>query len=384
MLHVVLYRYFALSTKACCRTSRQKGTTRVFTLTEDTPLPKQSLVLNVTDNKKQLIKLIVDRLCEMQPPLDTDVVITGPDPQPVHMGSGLKEPPLHHEEADVLMAFHVINEASSGHTAIKVISDDTDVLVILAHHIHKQTGALSGDLALFVESCSSGPGHNVISVNDVVRKHQKIMPNLLAAHALTGCDTVSSFSGIGKASTLKTLPKFTGQLKLGNLTASTEEVTDSCLEFVCLLYGEETTISLNTVRANCFKKRISGKRHLPPKLSSLPPTMAPFRVHCQRANYQVALWEAADDPTPPCLDPLDYGFQLKQSTLCPTFGLESQLPAPDEVLNLVSCSCKTGCISTQCTCTKMSLTCTVFCKCQGSIECYNPATVSTNSSEQDS
>jgi hypothetical protein len=83
VLHVVFDRYFELSTKACCRTGRQKGNSRVFDLTEDTPLPKQSLALNVTDNKKQLIKLIVDRLCAMQPPLGTDVVITGPDPQPV-------------------------------------------------------------------------------------------------------------------------------------------------------------------------------------------------------------------------------------------------------------------------------------------------------------
>ena len=88
---------------------------------------KSSLVLNVTDNKKQPIKLIVERLCAMQPPLDTDVVITGSDAQSVHMGSGVKEPPLYHEEADVLMVGRFINEASAGHTNIKVISDDTDV-----------------------------------------------------------------------------------------------------------------------------------------------------------------------------------------------------------------------------------------------------------------
>ncbi|KAL8582263.1 hypothetical protein ACOMHN_037020 [Nucella lapillus] len=378
VLHVVFDRYFELSTKVCCRTSRQKGNSRVFTLTEDTPLPKQSLVLNMTYNKKQLIQLIVDRLCAMQPPLGTDVVITGSDPQPVHMGSG---PPLHHEEADVLMACHIINEASSGHTTIKIISDDTDVLVILAHHMHKQTGGLSNHVALFMESCSSG--HNVICVNDVISSHQNIMPNLLAAHALTVCDTVSSFSGIGKASVLKTLTKFSGQFKFGNLTASAEEVTESCLQFVCLLYGEESAISLNTVRANCFKRNILGKRHLAPKLSSLPPTMAPFHAHCQRANYQVALWEAAGEPTPPHLDPLNYGYEVKQSTLCPAFGLENQLPAPPSVLNLVSCSCKTGCSSAQCTYTKMSLTCTVFYKCKGSSECRNPVTVSIDPEEQD-
>jgi hypothetical protein len=353
----------------------------VFSLTEDTPLPKQSLLLTVTDNKKQLIELIVDRLCAMQHPVGTDVVITGPDPQPVHMGSGLKETSLDHEEADVLMACHVINEASSGHTNIKVISDDTDVLIILAHHLHKQTHGLSNNVVLCMESCSAG--HNVISVNGVISSHQNIMPNLLAAHALTGCDTVSSFSGIGKASVLKKLAKFNGHFKLGNLKATAEEVTESCLQFVCLLYGEESAINLNTVRANCFKKKIAGKRHLPPKLSSLPPTMASFHVHCQRAHYQVVLWQAAGEPTPTPLDPLQYGYEVKQSTLCPAFGVDSQLPAPHEVLNLVSCSCKTGCSTAQCTCTKLSLTCTAFCKCKGSSKCRNPVTVSIDLEEQD-
>ncbi|KAL8594948.1 hypothetical protein ACOMHN_038745 [Nucella lapillus] len=160
-------------------------------------------------------------------------------------------------------------------------------------------------------------------------------------------------------------------------------MTESCLQFVCLMYGEESAISLNTVRANSFKRKILGKRHLAPKLSSLPPTMAPFNAHCQRANYQVALWEAAGEPTPPHLDPLNYGYEVKQCTLCPAFGLENQLPAPPSVLNLVSCSCKTGCSSAQCTCTKMSLTCTVFCKCKGSSECLNPVTVSIDPEEQD-
>ena len=90
---------------------------------------------------------------------------------------------MHHEETDVLMACHGISEASSGHTTIKVISDDSDVLVILAHHMHKQTGGLSSHVALSMESCSSN--HIVISVNDVISSHQNIMSNLLAAHVLT-------------------------------------------------------------------------------------------------------------------------------------------------------------------------------------------------------
>ena len=52
VLHIVFDRYFALSTKAVCRSSRQKGFSRIFTLTEEAPLPKQATVLNVSSNKE--------------------------------------------------------------------------------------------------------------------------------------------------------------------------------------------------------------------------------------------------------------------------------------------------------------------------------------------
>lgn len=371
--HVVFDRYYKLSTKSCCRTARQKGTSRVYNLTEESPLPQQSVMLKVTANKEQLIQMIVHRLCSMQPPPGTDVVITGPDPHPIHMGSGLQQDPLYHEEADVLMAFHVINESSLGQRNIRVVSDDTDVLIILAHHLHMKTKGLSQNMTLSIESCTST--HNVISVNDVIRQHATIMPNLLAAHALTGCDTVSSFAGIGKMTVLKKLEVFSGELKLGKMSVPFQEISESCLQFTNLLYGDESGANLNTVRANIFRKRIAGKRHIPPKLSSLPPTMASFQAHIKRAHFQAVLWQAAGEPSPPDLDPVEYGWQLHQLTLRPALGLDAQLPAPDEILNLVRCSCKTGCSTVQCTCTKMSVTCTAFCKCRGTIACNNPMTV---------
>ena len=41
-----------------------------------------------------------------------------------------------HEEADVIMAYHMVQEATAGHSPIRVVYDDTDVLLILVHHLH--------------------------------------------------------------------------------------------------------------------------------------------------------------------------------------------------------------------------------------------------------
>ena len=140
--HVVFDRYYKLSTKSCFRTVRQKGTSHVYNPTEESPLPQQSVMLKVTANKEQLIQMIIHRLYSMQPPPATDVVITGPDPHPIHICSGLQQAPLYHKEADVLMAFHVINDFSLGQRNIRVVSDDTDVLIILVYHLYMKTKGL--------------------------------------------------------------------------------------------------------------------------------------------------------------------------------------------------------------------------------------------------
>ena len=50
----------------------------------------------------------------------------------------------------------------------------------------------------------------MIDINASVDKNRTIMDDLLAAHGLTGCDTVAMYHGIGKGVTLKVLK--TGKL----------------------------------------------------------------------------------------------------------------------------------------------------------------------------
>ena len=90
-----------------CRTTRQKGLSRVYNLTEDSPLPKQVLVLNVSANKKQVIQMIVDKLSSAQIPHGKHVVITG---HPVQVGIGEWQTSTAHEEADVIMAYHMVKK----------------------------------------------------------------------------------------------------------------------------------------------------------------------------------------------------------------------------------------------------------------------------------
>ena len=52
---------------------------------------------------------------------------------------------------------------------------------------------------------SSQKGRSVIDIDATIRCNISIIPVLLAAHALSGCDVVASYFGIGKSITLKVL-----------------------------------------------------------------------------------------------------------------------------------------------------------------------------------
>ena len=88
----------------------------------------------------------------------------------------------------------------AGDTSIVIVADDTDVFVMLLHFRH--CGALN---ARHVYMQSPLKGRSVIDIDATVQNNLSIIPGLIAAHALAGCDTVASYYGIGKGIALKVL-----------------------------------------------------------------------------------------------------------------------------------------------------------------------------------
>ena len=170
----------------------------------------------------------------LQPSPDKRIIVTGPDLRPFHIGVGSLDTAIAHEEADVVMALYMIEEAKTGQPAIKVVSDDT-VLVILALPVLALPGTnrLHQDVVLTTESCS------VINANAVIKADRNSMPNRLSVHALTGCDTVFSLSGVGKATVLKKLLSFNGVMNLAVVSLQKKEITDSYLQFTAMMCNYE-------------------------------------------------------------------------------------------------------------------------------------------------
>ena len=104
-----------------------------------------------------------------------------------------------------------------------------------------------------------------------------------------------------------------------------------------------------------------------PKLCSLPPTTEAFVENVKRAHQQASMWRSAKDEYPPVLGVEKYGWKKDKVNrlLVPTSIPEAVNLAPDSVLKLIRCACKSGtpCNSSRCGCRSANLSCTVFCAC---------------------
>ena len=79
----------------------------------------------------------------------------------------------------------------------------------------------------------------VIEINATVQRHADIIPNLLAAHAISGCDTVASVFGIGKPTVITALRKNNISLSsIGNLGSPIDDVLKEGTIFFLHCYGQ--------------------------------------------------------------------------------------------------------------------------------------------------
>ena len=84
-----------------------------------------------------------------------------------------------------------------GTECLSAMADDTDVYILLLHYYNQK----EFNIPVFMES--SVHGRQTTNIRAAAKEHANILPNLLAAHGLSGCDTVASCNGIGKMKILK-------------------------------------------------------------------------------------------------------------------------------------------------------------------------------------
>ena len=190
---------------------------------------------------------------------------------------------------------------------------------------------------------------NVIQANALSDEDIKLW---LPFHALTGSNSTSYFSGHSKKTALrvfinhKVLLANLGQEPLTSATMTNAE------KFICLVYGtfDDTT---DKARVSLFKKGV--------KQELLPPTSDAAQLHIGRSHLQAATWLKANKAFPQVPPAVNMGWKKRNGQLMPT--LLTLAPIPESCMELLSCSCTSGCLSRHCKCLKSSMLCWGSCKC---------------------
>ena len=88
-------------------------------LNDEALLPVQAMAFNVAANKEQLIRLLVKHLCKLIAPNGKSLVVTGPDPRArLMLGVEVLPRAITNEEADIIMAYNMIEESVGGRSPI--------------------------------------------------------------------------------------------------------------------------------------------------------------------------------------------------------------------------------------------------------------------------
>lgn len=146
------------------------------------------------------------------------------------------------------------------------------------------------------------------------------------------------------------------------------------VQYICWLYDSSFNKSdINNLRYKLFcRKNLSGDK--------LPPTQDALSFHIKRAAYQSFIWKNAHMPIFDLPSPMENGG-WKEENGDLLHVLMSKDPAPKEIIELISCRCKTGCSTKRCSCRSNNLNCTGACMC---VDCQNDEIIYAVSSDESS
>ena len=162
--------------------------------------------------------------------------------------------------------------------------------------------------------------------------HAAIIPQLFAAQALSGCETVARLSGLSKATVIKHQQKGHKLEQLGELNAALLKVIAEASSFVTACYGNRSN-NMSNVRFDVWLTKTAKKNiRQTPKLQSLPLTS--FSENVKRAHLQRCIWKSAMDSDPPDLDPTNFSWikDTNSKIFAPVTIPADKLPAPPIVL----------------------------------------------------
>ena len=261
-------------------------------------------------------------------------------------------------DADLLTVQTAVKCAENSSTT--VIGEDIDLLVLLCTHADMN----KSDIIFRSEAKQKTKKMRVWCIKKPKEALGQDKCSLLPIiHAVSGCDTTSRVYGIGKSASLMKLkcPFFVRQASVFlNSRSTPDEIVNAgeklpvALFMDLPLFGGKEWDELNTLRFRRFCEKLSSSSSLV-QVHTLPLTSEATESHSKRVFLQVQEWLGKADQ----LNPEEWGWTCKNGKLFPdTVSLPA---APESLLTVIRCSCKTNCESKRCNCRKHGLDCSIAC-----------------------
>ena len=237
-----------------------------------------------------------------------------------------------------------------------LVGDDTDLLVLLCYHAHD-----TAHHVFFRPESRSNVKKRPKSWNITTTRAtlgSLVCCNILFTHAILGCDTTSHIFGLGKRIALTRLKRSRSFVEQSNTfsssSASQENIIRAGEKALVSLYNGVDSESINELRLRRFCDKTSSS-NAPVHPRSLPRTANATKFHSLKVYHQVQSWMGR----PIVLDPTEWGWKVVNG--CMIQQTMDTDPAPQDLLDVIRCSCKTGCDSFRCSCRKNDLECTLAC-----------------------
>ena len=290
-IDVVFDQYFEDSLKNAVREKRGSGIR--FKVEPKVKVPKKwHDILLVNENKVELFLFLAKEIEKHPFPEEKEVNVTMKS-EVLSINSNFKQT-CSHEEADSRMLIHVMHALEEGNRTFMIQTVDTDVIVILLGKFNDVFSRYP-DFDVWIKF-GVGKSMQHIHLKTVVNKiglrisrglPLRISRGLPFFHALTGCDTTSSFKGKGKKSAWQTWKSFQAATPIFEELSQNpfyilgeDNPSFQILEkFIVRMYSKNVdTASVDEARKLIFAHNQN--------MEKIPPTRDALLQHIRRAIYQ--------------------------------------------------------------------------------------------------
>jgi hypothetical protein len=356
-------------------------------------VPMWSKFLMVSSNKEALARFIGEYISRHGP---THAALQSPDKHILLAGaktdgsqcisvsckgvSCVTELECFQEEADTRVIFHTVYADQhfvklNIRGCIVIKTPDTDILVIAVHYFPQLTN--TDELWLETGNVTSMFDHRrYIAVHQICRANSPVFCKMLpAVHAITGCDSTSSFFKVGKKSVLKIIMERGAdhfqELVMFSKTGEEHDI-EAARKLTASLYDPKGRYTSYHSSLNALRTKIATSKEV--VLSQLPPSEASFKQHVKRAAWQTGIWLSSHIAKPDFGSAEGHGWHKDENHILTPVYFEG--PTSSELLKGLVCSCagKKMCKKT-CGCTKGNLSCCELCPCRADGEnCHNALT----------